>query len=378
MLRDRERFILLNLIPGVGSLRLRRLLDHFGGLEQVWQAAPRELQQIEGIGPKVAADLHAGCRNERALEEELALARREGVAIVTLNDAEYPPPLRDIWDPPLALYYRGSLPEAIAPAVAVVGSRRASFYGLEAAERLGYDLALRGVTVVSGLARGIDAAAHRGALKARGRTAAVLGCGLRRVYPPEHEPLAKEVAQAGAVLSEYPMQAAPLAQHFPQRNRIISGLSLGVVIVEAAPRSGALITADCALEQGREVFAVPGPITQMTSQGTHQLLKQGARLVTGVDDILEELRLTPRLQPVEVPRQAERVEASGESADMPLGEPARRVLASVPDGDPLGIDAIAGAASLPVAEVAAALSELELKLLIRQAPGKRFVRTSAA
>ena len=298
MLTDRERLILLNLIPDVGSTPLRRLLDQFGDLDRVWQAGVRELRQVEGIGPLLAQRIAAGCRNERLVGEEVALAQRAGVRIVTLEDADYPTLLREIPDPPLVLYVRGTLPDPAAPAVAIVGSRHASRYGVEIAERLAYDLALRGLTVISGLARGIDGAAHRGALKAQGRTLAVLGNGLSRIYPPEHEPLAKQIVEQGAVISEYPMQMAPLAQNFPRRNRLISGLSLGVVIVEAAQRSGALITADMALEQGREVFAVPGPITRRTSQGTHHLLKQGARLVTSAEDILEELSLG--VQPVAV------------------------------------------------------------------------------
>lgn len=373
MPHDRARLIHLNLVPGVGSLRLRRLLDHFGALERVWQASVQDLQQVQGIGPGLAASIHAGCRDERALHDELVLAHHEGVAIVTLEDPDYPRPLRDIPDPPLALYYRGRLPEEGEVSVAVVGSRRASLYGLEAAERLAYDLALRSVTVVSGLARGIDAAAHRGALKAQGRTLAVLGCGLSRVYPSEHEALAREITQRGAVLSEYPMRMAPVAQNFPRRNRLISGLCLGVVIVEAAQRSGALITADCALEQGREVFAVPGPITRMTSQGTHQLLKQGARLVTGVEDILEELRLRPQPVPPAAGSGPAPVSAA-EGTGVQLRDPARRVFASVPDHEPLDIDTIAVETNLQVSEVAAALLELEMKRLVRQAPGKRFVR----
>ena len=294
MLSDRERLILLNLVPDVGSLPLRKLLDHFGECARVWKARPEDLQRVHGIGPVLARRIAAACRDETLLEQELTLVRRAGVTLVTLEDAEYPKRLREIYDPPPVLYVRGAVSSLNDVAVAVVGSRRASRDGVKTAERLSYDLAACGITVISGLARGIDGAAHRGALKAQGRTLAVLGCGLARVYPPEHARLAGEIAERGAVISEYPMRTAPLAQNFPRRNRLISGLSLGVVIVEAAQKSGALITADCALEQGREVFAVPGPITRVTSEGTHALLKQGARLVTSVEDILEELRIAPR------------------------------------------------------------------------------------
>ena len=287
----REQLILLNLIPGLGSALLRRLLDAFGDLDRLTSAGAQALRQVQGITPALAGRIVGGCRDQARLERELALAQRHGAALVTMDDPEYPAALRTIPDPPLALYIQGTLTEADRVAVAVVGSRRASLYGLQCAERLAGDLALRGVTVVSGLARGIDGAAHQGALRAAGRTVAVLGSGLARLYPEDHAPLAERIAESGAVISEYPMEAVPSAFNFPRRNRLISGLSLGVVVVEAAQRSGALITADCALEQGREVFAVPGPMTSATSQGTHHLLKQGARLVTSVDDIMDELRL---------------------------------------------------------------------------------------
>jgi len=301
---------------------------------------------------------------------ERALARRHGVRLVRREDADYPPRLRTIYDPPSVLYVRGGFAPEDGTAVAIVGSRHASPYGLQCAERLAYDLALRGVTVVSGLARGIDAAAHRGALQASGRTLAVLGHGLSRVYPPEHGELAERVVQHGALISEYSMETQPLPHNFPKRNRLISGLSLGVVVVEAAQRSGALITADCALEQGREVFAVPGHMASVTSQGTHGLLKQGARLVTSVEDIFEELRLTPEpaRQPSADARAAPAAVAHAEAAE-------RRVLACVSERDPRYIDAIAGDSGLAAAEVSSLLLQLEMKQLIRQLPGKYFIRT---
>ncbi len=438
MFSDRERFIALNLVPGIGSASLRRLLEAFGGLDRLVAAGAVELQEAAGLHARSAERLAAACRDERALRRELALTQRAGVAILTQADEGYPVGLRTIPDPPLALYVKG-IPEAMtAPAVAIVGSRRASFYGLECAERLACELALRGVTIVSGLARGIDGAAHRGALKAGGRTIAVLGHGLSQIYPPEHERLANAVAASGWLVSEYPMDAAPLAHHFPRRNRLISGWSLGVVVVEAAARSGALITVDCALEQGREVFAVPGPMTAVTSQGTHHLLKQGARLVTSVEDILEELRLVPlgggapvageapasvagpatgvRGKNVTDPstrapaRLASPNEAAGGIAHlvpstalgarqdsapragsqvpraMPVGlhstavagelaEAETRVLACV-EVDPRTIDAIALESGLGIPEVASLLLQLEVKHLVRQLPGKRFVKVA--
>lgn len=372
-LTAREQLILLNLVPGIGSIHMRRLLDAFGNLDRLWTATPQELQQVEGIGPVLAQRLVAGCRDEAALQHELTLAKRDGVAIVTLlEDATYPEPLRTLPDPPLALYIRGSLVAADAVAVAVIGARHASLYGLQCTDRLSYDLALRGITVVSGLARGIDAAAHRGALKTAGRTIAVLGSGLSRIYPPEHQELAAQVARQGAVISEYPMEMSPLAHNFPRRNRLISGLSLGVVVVEASQQSGALITADCALEQGREVFAVPGPMTSVTSQGTHQLVKQGARLVTSVEDILEELRLTP--QPVRDVTTQEMPSARSAVDLVHLPPSERRVFECVQAREPRYIDAIVDESGLSLAEVSSTLLQLELKQVIRQLPGKQFVR----
>ena len=402
MLSDRERLIALNRVPGIGSASLQRLLEAFGSLDRLVAAGAAELQEAAGLQRPAAQRLVAACRDERALRCELELAQRAGVALLTQQDEDYPVGLRTIPDPPLVLYVKGISEAMTAPAVAIVGSRRASFYGLECAERLAGELALRGVTIVSGLARGIDGAAHRGALKAGGRTIAVLGHGLSQIYPPEHVRLADEVAASGWLVSEYPMDAAPLPHHFPRRNRLISGWSLGVVVVEATARSGALITVDCALEQGREVFAVPGPMMAVTSQGTHHLLKQGARLVTSVEDILDELRLVP-LSPIGAhvadpstrattesrvagSRDAPRADSQGRRArpaglhstavaGEQLAEAETRVLACV-EADPRTIDAIALESGLGVPEVSSLLLQLEVQHLVRQLPGKRFVKAA--
>lgn len=368
MLAKRERLIWLNLIPDVTAASLRRLLEAFKDLDQLWRAGPQELQRAAGIGPAVAQRIASSCRDEAPLARELALAQRLEVKIVTLEDDGYPARLKTIADPPLALYVRGTLLPSDECAVAIVGTRRASLYGLQCAERLGYDLALRGVTVVSGLARGIDGAAHRGALKTPGRTLAVLGSGISRVYPPEHAPIADAIVQQGALISEYPMEAGPLARHFPRRNRIISGLSLGLVVVEAPPKSGALISADCALEQNREVFAVPGPITTVMSQGTHELLKQGARVVTSVEDILEELHL------IAVPTTSPPDPAAAAGTPVQLPEPEERVFACVNAQQPTDADAIAAQSGLELPDLSSALLQLELKRLIQQLPGRRFIR----
>ncbi len=280
---------------------------------------------------------------------------------VSPDDPGYPAALRTIPDPPARLYVRGHLPGDGAAAVAVVGARRATAYGVAVARRLAADLARCGVAVVSGLARGIDAAAHEGALDAGGRTVAVLGCGPDVVYPPEHASLMARVIDAGAVLSEYPPGTPPLRHHFPRRNRLISGLSLGVVIVEGREDSGALITADCALEQGREVFAVPGPVTSATSALPHRLVQQGAKLVRGVEDILDELRL-----PVRPPPAPPAVALAGAEA----------AVYAVLTLEPQSLDILVLRSSLPVAEVSRALVALELAGMARALPGQRYVRAT--
>jgi DNA processing protein len=360
MLTQREQYILLNLIPEVGSTQWRLLLDALGGPAGVCAATPAQLAQAGGISLEKAQQVADGCRREQALREESAAARQHEVSVVTLDDPEYPQSLRAIYDPPLVLYIKGRLPQPGAVAIALVGSRHASAYGLAAAERLGYDLGMRGVTVVSGMARGIDGAAHRGALKAGGDTVAVLGNGLASVYPPEHASLAQEIAQHGGVLSEYPMRAQPLPFHFPRRYRVISGLCRGVVVVEAAAKSGALVTADCALEQGREVWAVPGPITTATSQGTHKLIKQGAALVVSAEDILESIE-----DPVPVG-------AGGTvCAD---GSAEARVLSCLLAKAPVHVDTISAHSGLPAAEVSSTLLVLEMRHLVQRRAGQWYVR----
>lgn len=363
----RELFILLNLVSGLTSAQIQKLLAVFGGIEAIASAGVEHLQQA-GFSARRAQDIASVFSDKRCLlKEELLLTEMHGVNIITWEETQYPKALRAIADPPIALYIKGNLQEGDEVAVAVVGSRRASWYGLQTAVQLGYDLALRGISVVSGLARGIDAAAHQGALKAGGRTIAILGSGLAGIYPSEHEALAKEVAKSGALISEYPMQAAPEACHFPRRNRIISGLSLGVVVVEAASRSGALITADAALEQGREVFAVPGPITAASSQGTHRLLKQGAGLITGVEDIVEALRLKPQVQPPGAcGKTASTERLSGDYASV------WRLLK--PD-EPVAMDTVVAQSGLATADVSSVLMQLELQGRIKALAGKRFIRT---
>ena len=296
---------------------------------------------------------------------------------ITLNSAAYPKILKNIHKPPQVLYVNGSFKEEDSNAVAIVGSRRATHYGLETAEKLSYDLAIRGVTIVSGMARGIDSAAHRGALKARGRTIAVMGSGHGNIYPAENKDLYKDIASSGAVLTEFENDMPPLAENFPQRNRIISGLSLGVVVVEAARNSGALITANFALEQGREVFALPGKISSATSAGTNELIKDGARLVQSADDILDELNLH-EVKP-----------ASGEAKELidnkilkqtkayiynSLTDDERKVYKILSD-EPLYIDDVVKGSNVELGKISKILLNLEMKKVVRALPGKQFIRT---
>ncbi|MBX6315276.1 MAG: DNA-protecting protein DprA, partial [Isosphaeraceae bacterium] len=351
------------LVPGVGPRIARALLERFGTASRVLKARAAELRQVEGVGPKLAARI-VRARAELAPEAELELCQQHGVRLIALADAEYPKPLKEIPDPPPLLYVRGTLAPEDGLALAVVGSRRCTPYGMRVAERLAGSLARVGLTVVSGLARGIDAAAHRGALKAGGRTLAVLANGLAEVYPPEHAELAREIAASGALLSEMPMRHCPLPDLFPRRNRLIAGLCLGVVIVEAAPRSGSLSTARHALEQGREVFAVPGPIDSLSSRGCHALIRDGARLVETIDDILEELG--PRFRnapPSEAAATTERPEAA-----LKLSEPERALLGHL-DDLPRAADELIARTGLAAAQVMATLSVLEMRRLIRRVPG---------
>jgi DNA processing protein len=297
----------------------------------------------------------------------VAAARRRGMAVIVWAEARYPARLRTIADPPPALFVRGTLDEA--PAVAIVGSRRATPYGRAAAGRLAFDLARAGITVVSGLARGIDAAAHEAALDGGGRTIAVLGCGADVTYPREHRRLAERIVAAGALMSEFAPGTPPLPGHFPRRNRLISGLALGVVVVEGTADSGALVTVDYALEQGRDVFAVPGSIFSERSRAPHRLLREGARLVEDAEDILEEVGLRGAVQ--------ERSGASPPSPPGAAGADEADVLAALGQG-PLPFDDVVDGTGLPAARVAAALTLLELRGLVQTLPGQMVMRTPRA
>lgn len=343
--------------PGVGCVLFKRLLEAFGSPERALKAPFKELERIEGLGPGVAAGLRR-FDWKPLVEKEIRSAEKIGAKLVTGEDENYPAHLKHIYDPPPLLYVHGELRPEDSRAVAVVGSRNPTSYGQAAAERISRGLASRGVTVVSGMARGVDSCAHRGALLAGGRTIGVLGCGLDVVYPPEHRELYKQVAAQGAVVSEFPLGTPPDRDHFPIRNRIISGLSLGVAVVEATLRSGSLITARLALEQGRDVYAVPGNVDSARSAGANRLIKQGAKLVTHAEDILEEI----------LPLAPPAAEAPSRPA---FSAEEERVFAALEE-ESLHIDELMARCGLPSARISAILLSLELAGHIRQLPGKRF------
>jgi DNA processing protein len=345
-------------IPLVGNVAYKRLIEHFGSPGAVLSATDQELLRVKGIGPAVAAAIKSHDYRPFAEQETAALAR-SNAKVVTCFDAAYPALLKEIADPPPYLYLQGVLPPGGAT-IAMVGSRSASDYGLAITARLARELAGQGVTVVSGMARGVDAAAHRSALQAGGATIGVLGCGVDVVYPTENRALFREMAERGALLSEFPLGTRPAAENFPRRNRIISGLAQGVLVVEAAEKSGSLITARCALDQGREVFAVPGNITHRTSRGTNSLIKQGAVLVESAADILAELPPHGGLSPMAAVRPVPPLSAAEEG-----------LLSLLADG-PLHIDDLIVRSRLTVGAVSAMLLRLELQGIVLQLPGKTF------
>jgi DNA processing protein len=368
----RIAWLTLKLIPGLGNRSILRLLRHFGSPEAVLSADTAVLTQVPGLRPQAVAAL----RDQAPIREpgaEWRILQEKGMRLLCLDDPDYPANLTAIPDAPAVLFVQGVLEPRDLVAVAVVGSRAASAMGVAFTERLCADLAQRGVTIVSGLAVGIDSAAHRGALKAQGRTLAVLGCGLDIDYPSSNRQLRRQIDASGASLSEFPLGTLPEPAHFPARNRIISGLALGVVVVEAAHRSGSLITARLALEQGREVFAVPGLARHYRSVGPHQLLRQGAKLVETAEDILEEI--SPMIQPgrnsppdgVAVPHEpaASNGEHNREEA----------ALLELLDRAPVQIDELGRTLQWSASRVATVLLALELKGAVLQLPGKYFTRS---
>lgn len=355
----------LNMVPGIGPRLQRALLDRFGSAGAVFAAGLDALQQVSGVGPKLARAI-ASLRSRGDAAQELNSCRQAGLRILLRGRSGYPQRLNEICDAPNVLYCRGTLERGDELAIAIVGARTCTLYGRQQAEALAAGLARAGMTIVSGMARGIDAAAHRGALEAGGRTLAVSATGLAYVYPPEHKELAAQIAEQGAVLSEFPLRQPALPGLFPQRNRIISGLATGVIIVEATRTSGTLHTARHALEQGREVFALPGRVDSEFSAGCLQLIRDGATLVRGVEDVLESLG--PLAHPVE---------KSGHQVHTPrelgLNEHERRILDLV-TVDPQHVDQLVQQANMATSHVMATLTVLEVKRLVRRLPGGFLIR----
>ena len=361
---DREYLIGLNLIPQLTPKRSKTLFGRYEAFEEIWNAPGAELRSL--FGSSVVGEGIAAGRSEEALDAELARADELGVQIVTLVDPEYPHLLREIDDPPLALYARGRMPIDTSRTIAVVGTRRGTRYGKLVAGRLASRLAMKGIIVVSGLAAGIDTAAHQGTLDVGGQTVAVLGCGIDYPYPKRNQPLAAQIASGhGTILSEYPLGMKPAKWTFPQRNRILSGLSRGVIVVQAPERSGSLITARLALEQGREVFSVPGNITSLTSAGTNRLIRQGAKLIETIDDVLAEF---PDLQ-----RERDQQPARDEAAAGALAE-RERVVYELIGLEPVHVDDIIARADLSPTEASHTLLLLQLEGLIEEAEGGRYIR----
>ncbi len=388
-----RKYLQLHMTADVGPVRLRNLLDHFGTLDAVLGASRAELEKAAGIGPHIADSIFNTCRDDR-LQREIEQAEALGVKIVCIEDPGYPELLKRLPDPPACLYLRGSLEPTDAVAVAIVGSRRCSHYGLEQARRFGEGLGRAGFTVVSGLARGIDSIAHRASLQAGGRTIGVLGNGLAQVYPPEHAVLADQITGAGALLSELALDQAPEAKNFPPRNRIIAGLALGVLVIEAGHRSGALITARLASEYNREVFALPGRVDQpMYAAGTNGMIRDGwARAVTCVDDVIDDLADVGRIMRSEMaatsahdngeasggdaPLSAEgKAPSSGAASAVSLTADEQRVHAVI-TADAMSLDQICEQAGLDPGRVASLLTGLQLKGAVRRLPGNCYVRRS--
>lgn len=358
--------IRLALLPGIGPKTIARLLEQFGTPAGVLDATTEQLAAVEGLGPKLIHILQTAAHHVPA-ESILEWCRQSGAGVVCLDTEGYPTRLKDLDSPPPILFVKGQILQQDELAVAIVGTRHATPYGLRQAERFAFSLAKAGVTVISGLARGIDAASHQGALSAAGRTIAVLGSGLGQIYPSEHLSLAEAIAPSGAVISEYAPDAKPRAGMFPQRNRLISGLSLATLVIEAPERSGSLITARLAGEQGREVLALPGPVTSRASRGCNQLIRDGATLVQTVDDVLESLG------PIRETITSDDGYDIRSGAELTLNELERQVLDAI-ETNSTSIDQVIQRCQLPAQRVLATISVLEMRRLIRRLSGQYVSR----
>jgi DNA processing protein len=371
--QERLHWLALRFVPGLGNRVALRLINALGSATGVFHASATELEAL-GIASHVVRNLATGTVFEQAIKEA-DQARQQGASLVTIQDEEYPARLREIFDPPLTLYYRGDPELMRGLGLAIVGSRRPTAYGRAVTQRLANDLVACGLAVISGMARGIDSAAHQGALDAGGKTVAVLGSGIDVIYPSENKKLYEQIATKGLLLSEFPLGSFPAPQNFPIRNRVISGLSLGVLVVEAAQYSGSLITARLAMEQNREVFAVPGSVTNKNSWGPHILIKQGAKLVQDWQDVVEELSPDVRKQLIPIAGATKSEQGASLFAES-LSETERAIYGLLRVDESVHVDAILEAQrQLSSSEVLATLLELEFKNLVRQLPGKNFVRT---
>jgi DNA processing protein len=373
-------WLALRMVPGLGTISTLRLLERLKSPQEIFQASPTELEGA-GLSPAQARAIAGGSSFEDAVDQQARMLRT-GAQLIAIGDPRYPKQLRDIYDPPLLLFALGSVDLLKTHAIAVVGTRRPTPYGIAVAERLSADLAKAGLTIVSGMARGIDTAAHRAALAVAGQTVAVFGCGVDMLYPSENRKLYEDIAKKGLLLSEFPMGAPAYPQNFPIRNRIVSGLSSGVLIVEGAQHSGSAITAKVAMDQGREVFAVPGNVTSKMSWGPNLLIKQGAKLVQEWTDITEELPVAVRRELVSNAKQKMLLEDPGALDTTPAGEDevpikqlARKLLNTLQVAEPKDLESVLETfATVSSSELIGALFDLEMSGLIRQLPGKKFVR----
>jgi DNA processing protein len=363
-LSEKEAYLVLNMIPGLGLRTKKLLLERFLTPLKALHAPSSELKKIPRIRKETIEHI-INYKQKIKYKNELEKVKKQNITLLTLKDNNYPENLKNIYDPPIVLYTKGTLKSQDSLSIAIVGSRRTSIYGKEIAEKLSFELARYGITIVSGMARGIDTASHKGALMAGGRTIAVLGSGLNVIYPPENKKTYNEIISSGAVLSEFPLDTPPYKTNFPCRNRIISGLSLGVVIIEAAQKSGSLITAQCALEQGREVYALPGKINSPTSMGTNQLIKEGAKLITKSEDILEDL----------MPLLKNKISLlkKDNSSNINLSDEEQKIIQIITE-EPIHIDILSKKLSIPTHTLLSKLMHLELKKAIKQLPGKYFIK----
>lgn len=359
---EQEAYIRLNMMEKIGPVSVKSLVRVLGSVSAIFEVSKSELQQADGIGSTLAQSILRQ-RDSIKIDEELALAEKSKTRIITPLDEEYPAALKEIHDPPLALYVRGRLQPSDKSAIAVVGTRRATHYGMDTTRKLSYQLGKAGICILSGLALGVDTAAHEGALRAEGRTVAVIGSGFDHMYPPENSVLAEKIADNGAVMTEFPFSRKPDKTTFPMRNRIVSGMSKGVLVIEAGRRSGATITANQALSQGRSVFAVPGRIDSYMSVGTNVLIKEGAYLVTEVQDILEHFEM---LFP-----QSSLDEDKVKTAPLPdLSENETKIVKLLAKGE-MGVDMLIRQSEISTSNVASLLIALELKKVLRMLPGRK-------